>query len=338
VKYEAGMQTAAQSWGTGRAVSRIPRVPGGGTHRAGQGAFGNMCRGGRMFAPTKTYRKWHRKISKGQRRYATASALAATAVPALVLSRGHRIAKVPEVPLVVADSQIDHLKKTKEAVALLQSINAYADCLKSKNSRKVRPGKGKARNRRYVQSRGPLVIHTKDLKNSNVIQAFRNIPGVQLVNVNALNLLTLAPGGHLGRFVVWTESAFKSLNRIFGTLKTDSEVKTGFRPPRAVLTNADVNRIINSDEIQSVLRTKKKGHRFHPQKRNPLKNFGAMVKLNPFAMTQKKRSLIAAQKAKSEHKKKVKKVSRKTSKQFWTILHAPSVAPVRGPEEMPPKY
>ena len=49
----AGHQTAAESWGTGRAVSRIPRVPGGGTHRAGQGAFGNMCRGGRMFAPTK---------------------------------------------------------------------------------------------------------------------------------------------------------------------------------------------------------------------------------------------------------------------------------------------
>lgn len=53
VYYKAGHQTAAESWGTGRAVSRIPRVPGGGTHRAGQGAFGNMCRGGRMFAPTK---------------------------------------------------------------------------------------------------------------------------------------------------------------------------------------------------------------------------------------------------------------------------------------------
>ena len=53
VDIRAGHQTAAESWGTGRAVSRIPRVPGGGTHRAGQGAFGNMCRGGRMFAPTK---------------------------------------------------------------------------------------------------------------------------------------------------------------------------------------------------------------------------------------------------------------------------------------------
>ena len=70
VSVKAGHQTSAESWGTGRAVSRIPRVPGGGTHRAGQGAFGNMCRGGRMFAPTKTWRRWHRKVNINQKRYA----------------------------------------------------------------------------------------------------------------------------------------------------------------------------------------------------------------------------------------------------------------------------
>ena len=42
VKREAGHQTSAESWGTGRAVARIPRVRGGGTHRSGQGAFGNV--------------------------------------------------------------------------------------------------------------------------------------------------------------------------------------------------------------------------------------------------------------------------------------------------------
>ncbi len=94
VKFEAGMQTSAESWGTGRAVSRIPRVPGGGTHRAGQGAFGNMCRGGRMFAPTKVWRRWHRKVNLNQKRYAVASALAASALPSLVLARGHRIEQV----------------------------------------------------------------------------------------------------------------------------------------------------------------------------------------------------------------------------------------------------
>ena len=85
----SGHQTSAESWGTGRAVARIPRVRGGGTHRSGQGAFGNMCRGGHMFAPTKTYRRWHRKVSVAQKRYAIVSAIAATGVPALVMAKGN---------------------------------------------------------------------------------------------------------------------------------------------------------------------------------------------------------------------------------------------------------
>merc|ERR1719201_1812488 len=84
LSYESGYHTAAESWGTGRAVSRIPRVPGGGTHRSGQAAFGNMCRGGGMFNPTKIWRKWHRKINKTQKRHVMAAAIASTAVPALV--------------------------------------------------------------------------------------------------------------------------------------------------------------------------------------------------------------------------------------------------------------
>lgn len=88
VSEEAGHQTSAESWGTGRAVARIPRVRGGGTHRSGQGAFGNMCRGGRMFAPTKSWRRWHRKINVNLKRYALVSAIAASGVPALVQARG----------------------------------------------------------------------------------------------------------------------------------------------------------------------------------------------------------------------------------------------------------
>ena len=42
VSKKAGHQTSAESWGTGRAVARIPRVRGGGTHRSGQAAFGNV--------------------------------------------------------------------------------------------------------------------------------------------------------------------------------------------------------------------------------------------------------------------------------------------------------
>uniref|UniRef100_A0A0D9RL86 60S ribosomal protein L4 n=1 Tax=Chlorocebus sabaeus TaxID=60711 RepID=A0A0D9RL86_CHLSB len=125
----AGHQTSAESWGTGRAVARIPRVRGGGTHRSGQGAFGNMCRGGRMFAPTKTWRRWHRRVNTTQKRYAICSALAASALPALVMSKGHRIEEVPELPLVVED-KVEGYKKTKEAVLLLKKLKAWNDIKK----------------------------------------------------------------------------------------------------------------------------------------------------------------------------------------------------------------
>merc|ERR1711884_758981 len=67
---------------------------GAGTHRSGQGAFGNMCRGGHMFAPTKVYRRWHRKVNVAQKRYAMVSAIAATGVPALVMAKGHRVEEI----------------------------------------------------------------------------------------------------------------------------------------------------------------------------------------------------------------------------------------------------
>merc|ERR1711936_1548636 len=126
VSEKAGHQTSAESWGTGRAVARIPRVRGGGTHRSGQAAFGNMCRGGRMFAPTKQWRRWHRKVGVAQKRYAMCSAIAATGVPALVMAKGHVIDGIPEVPLVVADS-VQGFTRTKQAVEFLRRNKAWAD-------------------------------------------------------------------------------------------------------------------------------------------------------------------------------------------------------------------
>merc|ERR1712154_678259 len=196
VNRDAGHQTSAESWGTGRAVARIPRVRGGGTHRSGQGAFGNMCRGGRMFAPTKTWRRWHRRINVNQRRYALTSAIAATGVPALVMSKGHRIEEIPEVPLVLSD-KVEEIKKTKEAVQVLKKLKAWSDIEKVYSSKRFRAGKGKMRNRRRIQRRGPLVIYNKD---NGISRAFRNIPGITLLNVARLNLLKIAPGGHVGRF------------------------------------------------------------------------------------------------------------------------------------------
>ena len=184
-----------------------------------------------MFAPTRVWRRWFVKTSQTQRRHATASALAATALPALVLARGHRVEEIEEVPLIVS-SEIESFTKTKQAVAALKALNAYEDVMKVSNSRKIRAGVGKLRNRRHVQRRGPLVIYNQD---NGIVKAFRNLPGVEIASVHSLNLLQLAPGGHLGRFVIWTEDAFKQLDTIFGTYETASDVKKGYRLPSARL-------------------------------------------------------------------------------------------------------
>ena len=305
-----------------------------------------------MFAPTKVWRRWHRKINTKQRRYAVASALAASALPALVMARGHRIEKIPEVPLVVSNG-LENIDKTKSAMKLLQQLNAVADVERSKLSRcswlcyqvhvfvclfvclsiclsvclsvcvsvwlsvclsvcpsvcpsvclsvsvclslclsvslsvcpsvclflclslclsvplslclslcpsvslsvclsiclctrlsvcslprvythcssltvvcrKIRAGKGKMRNRRHVQRKGPLVIYNED---NGIRKAFRNIPGVDTCSVDCLNLLELAPGGHVGRFCIWSEGAFKKLDAVFGTTKKKSIQKKNY--------------------------------------------------------------------------------------------------------------
>jgi len=278
VSRKAGHQTSAESWGTGRAVARIPRVRGGGTHRSGQGAFGNMCRGGRMFAPTKTWRRWHRKINTNQRRYALCSAIAASGVPALVMSKGHKIEEIPEVPLVVCD-KVEEYKKTKEAVSLLKKLKAWQDILKVYNTKRFRAGKGKMRNRRRIQRRGPLVIYNQD---NGLTRAFRNIPGITLLNVARLNLLKVAPGGHVGRFCIWTQSAFNRLDNIYGTWKTASKEKNDFNLPSTKMTNTDLNRLLKSDEIQAVLRAPIKQNKRRILKKNPLKNARVMNRLNPY--------------------------------------------------------
>lgn len=306
VSRQAGHQTSAESWGTGRAVARIPRVRGGGTHRSGQAAYGNMCRGGHMYAPTVTYRKWHRRVNLPMRRYAICSAIAASGVPALVMARGHAINEICEVPLVVAD-KVESLKRTKEAVAFLKDIKAWADIEKVYNSKRIRAGKGKSRNRRYKKKKGPVVIYNQD---NGIRKAFRNIPGIDFLQIDKLNLLKLAPGGHLGRFCIWTESAFKKLDDIYGTWKSPSSTKKHWNLPMPKMTNADFSRLIKSEEIRKVLReSKPRSVRRVIRKKNPLKNVRAMISLNPYAAVLKRAAVVQARRAAGKDKVPEKKPS-----------------------------
>merc|ERR1711957_486683 len=103
------------------------------------------------------------------------------------------------------------------------------------------------------------------------------------------NLLKLAPGGQFGRFIIWTEGAFKKLNEVYGTLKGGAPLKRGYTLPRAPMENADIARIINSNEVQSVLRAKLEAPKGFEPKRNPFK---------------KKKARVAASKAHNKNHKK----------------------------------
>jgi len=273
-----------------------------------------------MFAPTKTWRKWHVKVNQNQRRFAVVSALAASALPSLVLARGHRIEQIEEVPLVV-ESSTESFTKTKQAVALLKSLHAYADVVKVSNSRKLRAGRGKMRNRRHRQRRGPLVVYNED---KGIVKAFRNLPGVELVNVRRLNLLQLAPGGHLGRFVIWTQDAFALLDEVFGTFEKVSLHKKDYILPTAKITNPDVTRLINSDEIQSVVRPagQKVQKRPWTQKKNPLVNKAILFRLNPYAKTLRRHEILKQERLKKKNAPKPKQPS-SASKVFLEGLLAP---------------
>jgi len=224
--------------------------------------------------------------------------LAASALPSLVQARGHLIDNVPEIPLVLSDN-VQSLIKTQKAIAALTKIGGYDDVQKAKDSRKIRGGVGKMRNRRHVHRRGPLVVYADEA--ATLPKALRNLTGVETAHVSRLNLLQLAPGGHLGRFIIWTKSAFQQLDAIFGNGRTPSTVKKDYRLPRPIMANTDLTAVINSDQVQSSLKPAKKSVKTFRLRKNPLTNVGALIRLNPYA-AQVRRAELLAQESRAKRK------------------------------------
>jgi len=143
--------------------------------------------------------------------------------------------------------------------------------------------------------------------------------------VNSLNLLQLAPGGHVGRFVIWTEAAFAQLDTIFGTYTEPSASKlhnsNPYRLPQLQMTNSDLSRLINSDEIQTKINAPKVGQAPGVLKCNPLKSAETMEKLNPAAPAAKKRAREESAAGKKTKTKKTKEV-RDLGKKFYKSMVA----------------
>lgn len=203
----AGKRTSAESRGTGGGIARLPRRKGGDA----KAAFAPGTVGGRQAHPPLSEKSIAKKISKKEKRLALFSAVAATASKHIVASRGHHVEDVTEFPLVVTD-EFEALTKTKEAEEALVHLGLLADIFRAREGTRVRAGKGKSRGRKMKRTTGPLVVVAE---NNGIVEAARNVPGVDIVTVADLNVEMLAPGARPGRLTVWTSSAIEKLGELW---------------------------------------------------------------------------------------------------------------------------
>jgi len=202
----AGKKHVVESPGTGYDISRVSRTGGG----FGIARFIALAVGGRKVRAPKSNKVIIEKINKKEKLRALESAIAATADPILIQMRGHKLGDVREVPIVISDD-FELLKKTSEVRKTLYVLGLKEDLERASEGRRVRAGKGKRRGRKYKRRKGPLIVVSGE--HEEIIKAARNIEGVDVVPVNYLSVVHLAPGGHPGRLTIWTKKAIEAIQK-----------------------------------------------------------------------------------------------------------------------------
>jgi large subunit ribosomal protein L4e len=206
----AGKRNTAEGWGTGFAAARVPRLKGSGYPNARNAGFAPMVVGGRQTHPPRSEKITIKKINKKEKYIALLSAISATEKRELVIRRGHKVEKLSVLPIVI-DDKLQTIKKTSQIIDILDKLGLKAELDRVKDSVTIRAGKGKRRGRKYKKRKGPLIV-IKD--NFGIYKAARNIPGLDIINIDNINCNVLAPGTHCGRLTIWTQSAFNSLNKL----------------------------------------------------------------------------------------------------------------------------
>lgn len=133
------------------------------------------------------------RINKKEYRKAIASAISAS------------VAKDTGKPIVVAN-EIESIKKTKAIIKLMGDLN-LSTILENVNKSQRKGLRRSASVRRYTK-----VILLVVSKETPAIKAARNIAGVDACSVDNLSANALAPGGRVGRSVVWSEGALSKLD------------------------------------------------------------------------------------------------------------------------------
>jgi len=208
----AGKRNTAVSMGVGHAMSRVPRIKGDRYPKANQAAFAPSTVKGRLNFPPVPSKRVGKKINRKELQLAMVSALAATSSKELVQARGHRIPEDLEVPLVVADD-LEKITKSSEAEKLLTNLGVWED-MERASKRKMRAGRGSVRGRPLKHPVSALLVVEKK---QGAEKAFRNFPGVKVVDAASLNVSDLAPGTHPGRLTIWTQSSLKAIGNRLGS-------------------------------------------------------------------------------------------------------------------------
>ncbi len=202
----AGKRTTAVSWGVGHGVARVPRIKG-----SSRAAFVPQAVGGRKAHPPRTDKKIKEYINEKEKRLATISALAATAIPEIIKARGHRVDSVKQIPPVIVDD-FEKLTKSRDVRKTLMALGLWEDVERAAKNKRVRAGKGKMRGRKYKVPKSLLIVASEG---AEVALAARGLPGVDVTSARLLNVVDLAPGGVPGRLTLYTVSAVNELAKRF---------------------------------------------------------------------------------------------------------------------------
>jgi len=193
----AGKRTSAHYHGVkdtrgsmkNREIARAPRLHGKTVpYMFWRARFAPHTVGGREAHPPKPEKIWKQKINKKEKRQALASAIAAA-------------------KSFVIEEDIEKISKTKDLEKVLSVLKIDLNAKK-----KIRPGKGKMRGRKYRKKKSVLIVVNED---KGIKKAGKNLSGTDVTTVNGLNVELLAPGGVVGRIVLWSESALKKIEKMF---------------------------------------------------------------------------------------------------------------------------
>jgi len=201
---EAGMRHATESVGKGQGMSRVQRL----TQYGNRAAESPPNVGGRRAHPPKPEKIRDKKMNKKEKAKARRSALAATAYKELVVGRGHKLEKEDLMFPLIVEKGIEDIEKTKDAIEFLENLGVYLDVERAKEGKKIRPGKGKMRGRKYKKPVSILLVLSEG---SPAKDAFSNLSGVTAKDPNNIMVEDLAPGGDIGRLSIFSEEALKEL-------------------------------------------------------------------------------------------------------------------------------